>query len=546
MLSRREMMNDEIVSGQGKELNLHECKGSYLHGLHLYGHSTQETTTGAQLFDASKVSGHEEGGCTLENNGDGSFTLYGDGNLTRSFHIYGSYSHEESVELFPSGTYAMNQLDVYPYFFMRIRTSSADTKETNSNGNTSVTVTDEDVADENYTVEIGVYGFSGKQINPGSCYPMVSKGFVSLLYEPYTGGRLSPNPDYPQEIVNAGVPVPAGVNLFNADGIKDGFVNNANVGNAFYIGAEASFPDAQYYEIVLPEGTTQVSFDFSGVVNSGSETTPWRMRYSDDNGTCVSQNPWAQSMSGTHTLRNGTTKLYIVALYGFNENIKTSGMLNVGSTLLPWEPYYTYQIQVDVSGDSETVETQSIAIQISNGLPGIPVTSGGNYTDENGQQWICDEIDFARGKYIQRVKQIELDGSDDEKWNSSMQIIYIVISDAKANTLAKCSHFTNYKFTSGYSDGFCNNINKAFCFKWEGFEPIDNSDVVAWRTFLQSEPISIVYILNEPIETDLTAEQITQYKSLHTNTPTTIVSNDADAWMKAGYRRVRGKEGKEQ
>ena len=30
------------------------------------------------------------------------------------------------------------------------------------------------------------------------------------------------------------------------------------------------------------------------------------------------------------------------------------------------------------------------------------------YTDTNGKQWYCDEIDFARGVYIQRVKAITL------------------------------------------------------------------------------------------------------------------------------------------
>ncbi|MBR5004187.1 MAG: hypothetical protein IKY14_01825, partial [Erysipelotrichaceae bacterium] len=34
-------------------------------------------------------------------------------------------------------------------------------------------------------------------------------------------------------------------------------------------------------------------------------------------------------------------------------------------------------------------------------LHGIPVTSGGNYTDADGQEWICDEVDFAKRKYIQ-------------------------------------------------------------------------------------------------------------------------------------------------
>ena len=49
-----------------------------------------------------------------------------------------------------------------------------------------------------------------------------------------------------------------------------------------------------------------------------------------------------------------------------------------------------------VSLDSSTAYSpyreQLLTLPTPNGLPGIPVTSGGNYTDENGQQWVCDEV----------------------------------------------------------------------------------------------------------------------------------------------------------
>lgn len=40
-------------------------------------------------------------------------------------------------------------------------------------------------------------------------------------------------------------------------------------------------------------------------------------------------------------------------------------------------------------------KTQTLTLPTPNGLPGIPVTSGGNYTDQSGQQWVCDEVDFS-------------------------------------------------------------------------------------------------------------------------------------------------------
>src|SRR5699024_7264730 len=44
--------------------------------------------------------------------------------------------------------------------------------------------------------------------------------------------------------------------------------------------------------------------------------------------------------------------------------------------------------------------------------PGIPVDSGGNYTDVSGQKWVCDEIDLKRGKYVKRVEKIAIDGEE--------------------------------------------------------------------------------------------------------------------------------------
>ena len=47
---------------------------------------------------------------------------------------------------------------------------------------------------------------------------------------------------------------------------------------------------------------------------------------------------------------------------------------------------------------------------------------------------------------------------------------------------------------------------------------------------------TVIYVLDTPIETPLTSEQITAYKSLKTNYPSTIISNDENAFMKVGYR----------
>lgn len=54
---------------------------------------------------------------------------------------------------------------------------------------------------------------------------------------------------------------------------------------------------------------------------------------------------------------------------------------------------------------------QLLTLPTPNGLPGIPVTSGGNYTDPQGQQWVCDEVDLERGVKVQRVDKAAFDST---------------------------------------------------------------------------------------------------------------------------------------
>ena len=59
----------------------------------------------------------------------------------------------------------------------------------------------------------------------------------------------------------------------------------------------------------------------------------------------------------------------------------------------------------------EPYRKQLLTMPTPNGLPGIPVMSGGNYTDQNGQQWVCDAVDLERGVKVQRVDKTAFDST---------------------------------------------------------------------------------------------------------------------------------------
>lgn len=68
-------------------------------------------------------------------------------------------------------------------------------------------------------------------------------------------------------------------------------------------------------------------------------------------------------------------------------------------------------VSLDSSTTYSPYREQLLTLPTPNGLPGIPVTSGGNYTDENGQKWICDEVDLERGMIVQRVDKTAFDST---------------------------------------------------------------------------------------------------------------------------------------
>ena len=116
--------------------------------------------------------------------------------------------------------------------------------------------------------------------------------------------------------------------------------------------------------------------------------------------------------------------------------------------------------------------------QTPNGLSGLKVSSGGNYIDASGQQWICDEIvrnERGTGKRIQRIGIIESYASETIN--------------------------TAYMSTTGQL----------------------------------TEGATVLYVLDDVIETDLSDEEIAALSALHTYYPTTTISNDAGCDMTAAY-----------
>lgn len=202
-------------------------------------------------------------------------------------------------------------------------------------------------------------------------------------------------------------------------------------------------------------------------------------------------------------------------------------MLNHGESVLPYESYFN----------------QSLILSTPNGLPGIKVDSGGNYTDTTGQRWITDEIDLARGKYVQRIGRKKFDGA--ENWshtitkNHKNNNFQMMIENEKStmNHRSVCNYI---RFTNLSWDDVLENLPKIYVYDSQitaSFPPESEiNSLETWKNYLKEKgDFEIQYVFETPTETELTPETIAAFKILHSNYPTTVISNDENAGMEVSY-----------
>lgn len=191
------------------------------------------------------------------------------------------------------------------------------------------------------------------------------------------------------------------------------------------------------------------------------------------------------------------------------------------------------------------VPYQTLPISTPNGLPGIPVTSGGNYTDADGQQWICDEVDFARGVYVQRVGKINVYESSVNDWGGSSGgyhdfnitgEFYDTETYIYRNIPALCNKLPySNNLSTGKFCYFTTNSSGYGGYARFGFRvPSDIGTVDQFKAYVGNDCV-IYYKLKEPVETPIPEDELAAYAALHTNRPNTTVYNDAGAHMDVGY-----------
>ena len=178
----------------------------------------------------------------------------------------------------------------------------------------------------------------------------------------------------------------------------------------------------------------------------------------------------------------------------------------------------------------------SVTVSTPNGIRGIPVSSDGNYIDANGQQWICDEIDFTRGVFIKRVGKILYDGSEPWFYGDTDKYFYRSIPDRKPASNILCDRLAHTELNNTGSPGWWADNSGNQYFAVTGIVTAGIAATIEeFQAFLSENPLTVLYILEAPAETSLTDEELAGYAALHTYREHTTVSNDGHAYMELEY-----------
>ena len=207
-----------------------------------------------------------------------------------------------------------------------------------------------------------------------------------------------------------------------------------------------------------------------------------------------------------------------------------AGFRIFGKTTQDGTPTPTTPVDL-VSVENPTVAVNEQSMLVPYTLHGIPVKSGGNYTDANGQQWVCDEVDLARGVYVQRVLQktiSDFSGANTVAPKNGHTEGYISVGVLiREGAGGVCDKFPYSPSGSLPRFGLSGTI---VYFTIEGEYATDE-----WKNQLTAISPTVVAALLTPIETPLSPEELAAYAALHTSRGNNTVSNDAGAWMDLAY-----------
>lgn len=353
---------------------------------------------------------------------------------------------------------------------------------------------------------------------------MFEEGSERTDFEPYTGGKPSPSPEYPQEIKAVVNPVikTHGTNLLDIKDVaetvdknngltysvqkgiikvKGTATSSASTGINFMSGVNKKITANNTY-IFNPnptkkEETSVCYLDFSNNVNLGMSIS----------GYSVNKPINIQEIQASYmfTLSVRVTK-------GAKIDMEWKPQLLLSNTLLPYQPYQSSQATLPYE------------------LYAIPVSSGGNVTI-GGQRYMADYVDIEKGVLVRNVKKMNIDSYT---WKLNEETVGTVRTSKSIflNSTTRSERILSNKFTNLYS-------SEGFDRSWSNkIYNITNGQLVMLLTYgievteeqwnKIKDGLVILYKLSEPEKVDLIQDQIEAFKELSTYYPKTYINAESE------------------
>lgn len=502
------------VTEAGTGIVVPECTGGKLQGLKMYGKSEQVQYSGKNLFNVSDTTNNilVKNGIKINEVDQQNGIIKAEFSLPyQQLGVMINSSANTTYTLsFKQKNSKNNEIEVRSYYVKNDVMGDSIKQVVISSEEASFTFT---VLNDSYIVVYfrpkGNYSSSDTNVCEFTNIQL-ERNASSTDFEPYVGGKPSPSPDYPQEIKYVENP---NLMIHTKNIVKDVYVieTTTQYSSALLIDADIQGDTEYMLSFIAPEG----------------------LRVYVNENLC------------SYKLIKGTGKIQSVPI----KTIKTISKDNVNQFNTNRQKWMLLKIDKD-----NTVKSKFDKIQLEKGnvattyesygckilmlpyqLNAIPVSSDGNYTDEEGQQWVCDEIDFERGMYIQRVgTKVGIDGfQETNSANSDMSLRIVCnmndIEKVKFTPII-CNKLRWEKKSSYTDDGTYISTSETtlgrVCVRVEGIKTMEEyQEILADMQYF--------YILATPIETPLTVEEINAYKSLYTYDGTTIIDNDAGCYMEA-------------
>ena len=344
-----------------------------------------------------------------------------------------------------------------------------------------------------------------------------TRGIRNMKIYGKTTQNGTPTPDAPVDLVSAGdggsvKVIVSGKNLLSEPFVigvhrQNGYANN----NTAVISTKGIYLRAGTYVVSCPY--VSGLYMYVNGMTDATHTSDYQANYLNVRTIKISED-------GLYNLQfnKPTGETFTVAEL---QIVNASAQLEFGTTETPYEHY----------------KGQTLTIITPNGLPGIPVTSDGNYTDENGQEWVCDEIDFERGTFIKRVNTETITGTHtfqetaDEPGRFLCTPLSYLYKEGANEALANFAPWGRW----GIADGHFTISRKNLLFSPATAMTAAEVTALFAEMIASENPPVIIAQLAEPIETPLSEEELTAYKALHTYRDNTTISNDGNAHMELEY-----------